>query len=173
MWVATISFIALFVLAITSFDGAIRAMGGASWKRLHRLVYAAAFLAVLHFLMSPGSVQGTPYLMAGGYAWLMGWRALDRRRLGTSLVGLSILGVTAAMVSLVLQPLWLAAMLAERDLLDFWQAITDNVNADVWLYVGVPPFWQLLAWTAVTTVIAGINTRRTSTQTISRGVGGS
>lgn len=162
VWVATVSFIALFALAMTSFDVAIRLMGGALWKRLHRLVYVAAFLAVLHFLMSPGSVQGTPYLMAGAYAWLMGWRALDRRRLGTSPVGLLVVGVTAAMISLVLQPIWLATMFAERNLQNLWQAVADNVNGDVWLYLGIPPFWQLLAWTAVTTVIGRINPRRIS-----------
>lgn len=44
------AFVLLVPLALTSTDGAIRRMGGVAWRRLHRLVYPAAFLAALHFL---------------------------------------------------------------------------------------------------------------------------
>jgi sulfoxide reductase heme-binding subunit YedZ len=43
------AFALLLPLAATSFDAAIRRLGGARWRRLHRLVYAVAALAVLHF----------------------------------------------------------------------------------------------------------------------------
>ncbi len=36
-------------LALTSFNRAMRAMGGRRWQMLHRLVYAIAVLAVVHF----------------------------------------------------------------------------------------------------------------------------
>ncbi|MFN4005828.1 MAG: sulfite oxidase heme-binding subunit YedZ [Hylemonella sp.] len=36
-------------LAATSWAGAMRRLGAARWQRLHRLVYAVAVLAVLHF----------------------------------------------------------------------------------------------------------------------------
>jgi sulfoxide reductase heme-binding subunit YedZ len=36
-------------LAATSFNAAIRALGAKRWQRLHRLVYAVAGLAILHF----------------------------------------------------------------------------------------------------------------------------
>jgi len=36
-------------LAATSWAGAVRRLGAARWQRLHRLVYAVAVLAVLHF----------------------------------------------------------------------------------------------------------------------------
>lgn len=39
----------LTLLAATSFNRAIRALGGARWQALHRLVYAVAALALLHF----------------------------------------------------------------------------------------------------------------------------
>ena len=39
----------LLALAATSFQRAIRALGGKRWQALHRTVYAAALLAVLHF----------------------------------------------------------------------------------------------------------------------------
>ncbi len=44
------AFLLLIPLALTSTDGMIRRLGGRRWQRLHRLVYVAAVLAVLHFL---------------------------------------------------------------------------------------------------------------------------
>jgi len=167
LWVATVSLVVLFALAITSFDSVMRAMGGDRWKRLHSLVYIGGFLAVLHFLMSPGSLQGIPYLMAGGYAWLMGWRLLDKRRLGASPAALTALGLGAALVALLLQPLWLITFQAERNSQTAWQALADNVNGDIWTYLGVPPVWLLLGWTLATVSIAWLSRRHTFLQTIS------
>jgi sulfoxide reductase heme-binding subunit YedZ len=39
----------LLALALTSFNAAVRWMGAARWRALHRAVYAVAVLAVLHF----------------------------------------------------------------------------------------------------------------------------
>lgn len=161
LWVATVGLIVLFVLTLTSFDTAMRAMGPERWKRLHRLVYAGAFFAVLHFLMSPGSLQGIPFLMAGFYAWLMGWRALEKRRLGAVPLALLGLGLGAALVALLLQPLWLVTFQAERNSQTAWAALADNVNGDVWTYLGVPPVWILLAWSGLTTSIAWLKGRHT------------
>jgi sulfoxide reductase heme-binding subunit YedZ len=38
----------LFVLAVTSFNAAVRWLGGKKWKNLHRLVYLAAALVAYH-----------------------------------------------------------------------------------------------------------------------------
>jgi sulfoxide reductase heme-binding subunit YedZ len=43
------AFVLLTPLALTSFNRAIRALGGRRWQLLHRLVYAVAVLAVVHF----------------------------------------------------------------------------------------------------------------------------
>ncbi len=43
-----IAFTLLLALAVTSFDAAIKAMGGKRWKNLHRLVYVIAGLAAYH-----------------------------------------------------------------------------------------------------------------------------
>lgn len=44
-----VAFVILAVLAATSPKAAVRALGGRVWRRLHRLVYLAAPLAVLHY----------------------------------------------------------------------------------------------------------------------------
>jgi sulfoxide reductase heme-binding subunit YedZ len=44
-----VAWLLLVPLAATSFDRAIRWMGGKRWQRLHRLVYLAATAAVVHY----------------------------------------------------------------------------------------------------------------------------
>lgn len=41
----------LIPLAVTSSDGALRRMGAAAWRRLHRLAYPAITLGAVHFVM--------------------------------------------------------------------------------------------------------------------------
>lgn len=43
------AFVLLTPLAATSFNRAVKAMGAKRWQALHRLVYAIAALAILHF----------------------------------------------------------------------------------------------------------------------------
>ncbi|MFM8287746.1 MAG: sulfite oxidase heme-binding subunit YedZ [Planctomycetaceae bacterium] len=45
------SLLIMLPLAVTSTNGMVRALGGARWKQLHRLAYAAAVLGGLHYLM--------------------------------------------------------------------------------------------------------------------------
>lgn len=49
--VGMISFVVLVPLAATSWNGAIRRMGAAAWKRLHQLAYVAILAGVLHFVL--------------------------------------------------------------------------------------------------------------------------
>ncbi len=75
----------LTALAATSFNRAIRAMGARRWQLLHRLVYAIAGLALLHFFwMRSGKNDYAEVLVyAVIIAILLGWRvvySLRRRR---------------------------------------------------------------------------------------------
>jgi sulfoxide reductase heme-binding subunit YedZ len=48
--VGFLAFLLLVPLAVTSTNGWVRRLGFVRWQRLHRLVYAAAILAALHFI---------------------------------------------------------------------------------------------------------------------------
>jgi sulfoxide reductase heme-binding subunit YedZ len=68
--------ISLTPLAITSFNRAIRWLGGKRWQQLHRLVYLVAILAVIHFFwMRAGKNNFTEVVI---YAFVLGsllaWR---------------------------------------------------------------------------------------------------
>ena len=47
--VGFVAVVLLTLLALTSFNRAIKALGGRRWQMLHRLVYVVAVLAVVHF----------------------------------------------------------------------------------------------------------------------------
>ena len=81
----TVGFTALVLLvplAATSTTWAIKRLGGRTWQRLHKLVYVAAVLGVLHYLwLAKVGVQG-PYWYGLTLALLLGirlWYALARR----------------------------------------------------------------------------------------------
>jgi sulfoxide reductase heme-binding subunit YedZ len=75
--------ILLVPLAATSTSGMIRRLGGTTWRRLHRLVYAIGVLAALHYLWLAKKVNPGPYYYIAVLALLLGIRAVDwgRRRL--------------------------------------------------------------------------------------------
>jgi len=66
-------------LALTSFNRAIRALGGRTWQMLHRLVYAIALLAVVHFFwMRAGKHNFAEVAVyAAILASLLGWRLVQ------------------------------------------------------------------------------------------------
>jgi methionine sulfoxide reductase heme-binding subunit len=75
----TIGFTALLglaALAATSTDAMVRRLGARRWQRLHRLIYVIALLAVVHYCMQSKLDLWEPTIIAGIYAWLMGYRLL-------------------------------------------------------------------------------------------------
>jgi methionine sulfoxide reductase heme-binding subunit len=72
-------------LALTSTSGMIKRLGAKTWRRLHRLVYVAAILGVLHYLWLAKVGVRTPWIYAAVLALLLGIRLVDtlRRRWGT------------------------------------------------------------------------------------------
>ena len=80
--VGATSLLLLIPLAATSWDRAVRTLGAARWKALHRTVYAIALLALLHFLWmrsSKGDVAEVG-VYAAILATLYGWRLRDHLR---------------------------------------------------------------------------------------------
>ncbi len=69
----------LLALAATSTDQMVRRLGGKRWIALHRLVYAAGALAVVHFFIQVKADVTEPFIMGGLFAWLMLHRLLARR----------------------------------------------------------------------------------------------
>jgi sulfoxide reductase heme-binding subunit YedZ len=84
--VGTLAMLLMTPLAATSFNRAIKALGAARWKALHKLVYAIVLLGLLHFFWMRAAKHnfGEWSVYAVIVAVLLGWRvwkAAKRRRL--------------------------------------------------------------------------------------------
>ena len=79
--VGTAAFALLLLMAVTSWNGAIRRLGTRRWQALHRSIYAVAVLAILHFWwMRAGKNNFTEVWVYGlMLAGLLGWRIVRRR----------------------------------------------------------------------------------------------
>src|SRR6516162_4003574 len=86
----------LIALASTSTDAAISRLGSERWHRLHRLVYAIAPLAAVHFFIQSKLNIYEPVLMAAFLMWLLAYRVLYRRNGEVTPLHLVLLAVAAA-----------------------------------------------------------------------------
>ena len=76
IWLGFSAWVLMLPLAATSFNTAIRWLGGRRWQALHRLVYVAALLSVLHFFwMRTGKNDfAEVWVYAAVLIGLMAWR---------------------------------------------------------------------------------------------------
>ncbi|HEY3102926.1 MAG TPA: protein-methionine-sulfoxide reductase heme-binding subunit MsrQ [Pyrinomonadaceae bacterium] len=72
------AFFLMLPLAITSTDAMIKRVGGKRWAQLHRVVYAAGILGVLHYYMLVKSDVRLPLTFAFLLAVLLGFRAFTK-----------------------------------------------------------------------------------------------
>lgn len=74
-------FALLLPLALTSNNLAIRKLGAASWRRLHKVTYAAAILGAVHFVMLVKGFQLEPFAYLLAVLLLLGSRYKVKQRL--------------------------------------------------------------------------------------------
>ena len=72
------AFFLMAPLAITSTDKMVKRLGGKRWARLHRIVYAAGILGVLHYYMLVKADVRLPLTFAFLLAVLLGFRVLAK-----------------------------------------------------------------------------------------------
>lgn len=89
--------VGLIVLGSTSFDAAIRWLGGA-WGRLHRIVYGVGVLALIHYFMQTKADVYLATLMAGFFILLMLYRLAHWR--GFDIASLPVLTACAVLAGL-------------------------------------------------------------------------
>lgn len=85
--VGVLGLAALTPLAATSTAGMVKRLGARAWRRLHRLVYVAAALGVLHFLWLAKPGRTDPYwhalalaLLLAVRVWVWAGQVVRRRR---------------------------------------------------------------------------------------------
>lgn len=80
IFVGVVALVFMLPLAMTSFNAAIRAMGGRAWQQLHKLVYLVAMLGLLHFYWKKSAKNDTTEVMVYALilALLLGWRVMRK-----------------------------------------------------------------------------------------------
>jgi methionine sulfoxide reductase heme-binding subunit len=68
------AFLLLIPLAVTSTNGWIRRLGARRWQQVHKLVYPAALLAALHFMLKAKGFQPEPLIYLFLTALLLAFR---------------------------------------------------------------------------------------------------
>ena len=78
--VGMLTFALMLPLALTSFNAAVRALGGRKWQLLHKLVYAVALLGLLHFYLKKAAKNDVSEVMVYAVilALLLSWRVVRR-----------------------------------------------------------------------------------------------
>jgi methionine sulfoxide reductase heme-binding subunit len=99
--IGAFALVGLIALASTSTDAAISRLGSGRWHALHRVVYAIAVLAVVHFFIQSKLNTYQPVLMAGFLIWLLAYRALYRRHGHVGPLHLVVLALGTAAVTAV------------------------------------------------------------------------
>jgi sulfoxide reductase heme-binding subunit YedZ len=121
----TIGFVALIglvVLGSISTDAAIRRLGR-NWKRLQRLAYPVAGLALLHYFMQSKLNVNGAVLMAGFVVWLGLWRLLPGHW-QPKLLALFALAPLSALATAGIEAGWYAV--ATR--IDPWRVLEANLQ---------------------------------------------
>ena len=78
--VGALALLLMTLMALTSWNGAIRRLGARRWQNLHRSIYAVAVLAIMHFWwMRAGKNNfNEVWVYALILAALLGWRLIRR-----------------------------------------------------------------------------------------------
>lgn len=138
--------VGLVALGATSTDGAIRRLGK-RWRRLHRLVYPIAVIALVHFFLQSKLNVTEPVLMAGLLTWLLGFRVLARRRTpGPAALGALALG--AAVATAVIETAWYAVATGAMPL----RVLAANLDVSYGLR---PALWVLIVSLGVVLLVLG------------------
>ncbi len=149
-----VTLLGLLTLAITSTDGWMRRLGR-RWKRLHRLAYPLAVLALFHYFLQSKADVSPAVFVAGLFIWEMLWRltpAAARRRWWP----LPLLAIAAGLLTAGVECAWYG--LATR--IDPLKVLSANFDLG---YGPRPAVWVVIACLALAAVAGLWRWRRRST----------
>lgn len=83
--IGMVGLLVMALLALTSWNGAIRRMGAAAWGKLHKLAYLAVLAGGVHYVMVVKTWQTEPFLYLAGIVVLLALRVkLQKRKVATA-----------------------------------------------------------------------------------------
>lgn len=142
----TIALVIFLVQGATSNDGALKRLGAVRWNEIHRLIYPAILIVLLHFLLQSKLDVSEACLMLGLFAALMLYRLAHD--IGLPLKFPTLLGV--AVLSGVLTMLAEAGWYASGGRISFWLVLESNLDP----LSTFRPGWWTFASAALVAVLA-------------------
>lgn len=140
--IGAVALLLLVALGATSWDGAIRRLGGERWNRLHKAVFVIAVLGSVHFFLQSKLDVTEPVLMSGVFLFLMVYRIAVKLFGTVTPLGLAGLAVVASGLTASAEMAWYG--LATR--VDPWLVLEANLSFDLGLR---PAWWVLIGGLAV------------------------
>ena len=137
----TIGFVALLglvALGVTSFDSAVRRLGGRAWQRLHRAVYAIGVVALFHFMLQTKADVTEATLTFGLFLWLMGYRLVAPKGGAPGRLAMLGLALGAGLATAALEFAWYALATG----INPWRVLEANLDIAFGLR---PALWVLVA----------------------------
>ena len=163
----TIGFIALvglLTLAATSTEAAVRRLGP-RWNTLHRVAYAVAALAILHFMLQKKLEIYEPTLVAGLTLWLFGCRLVHRFAGRVALPQLIGLAVASGVLTALLEAGWFAVKTG----VDPRRVLEANLVLELDLDMLRPAWWVLAITLLVAAAHAAVAAFQQRRDTLKRG----
>jgi sulfoxide reductase heme-binding subunit YedZ len=94
------AWLGLATLAATSTDGIVKRLGGLRWRRLHRLIYGIALLAVIHYFQQTKADVTVPVFATSLFLWLIAYRLVAWRQGNGELSTVTLLFLSIAVSAL-------------------------------------------------------------------------
>jgi methionine sulfoxide reductase heme-binding subunit len=141
------AWLGLATLAATSTDGMMRRLGGLRWRRLHRVVYVIALLALVHYFQQTKADVTVPTFAASLFGWLIAYRLLAWWQGTSELTTLRLFALTLVVSLLTFVGEAVGIGIA------FHVSPMRVLNAAFNIKAGIRPGWEVLAaGLAVTTL---------------------
>ena len=146
------AWLGLATLAGTSTDGMVKRLGGVRWRRLHKIVYGIALLALIHYFQQTKADVTAPVFAASLVLWLFAYRLVAWWQGSGELSTLTLLFMTIAVSLLTFLGeavgIGIAFHVSPMRVLD----VAFDFSA------GIRPGWQVLAAGFVVVVIDFVRT---------------
>ncbi len=158
------AWLGLASLAATSTDGMVRRLGALRWRRLHRIVYGIALLALIHYFQQTKADVTVPVFAASLLLWLIAYRLVAWRQGTGKLSTLTLLGLSIAVSVLTFigeaVGIGIAYHVSPMRVLD----VAFDFSA------GIRPGWEVLAAGLVVVAIDFVRGRQSERAARARGV---
>ena len=141
----------LAALAATSTDGMQRRLGARRWQKLHRAVYVAVAIGIVHYFIQSKLDVWEPMVVAGLFLWLMGYRAIAwfwGTRRAAAVSSIAVLSLAATLVTALGEALYFR--------IAFGVDLLRVLGTDVMWSAGWRPAWVVLICTAAITAAVAL-----------------